>query len=57
MNFNEIAKELLARTENNSFDVKNKKHMEILEEVLGGYIKNEELLYNVLHAFKYPDED
>lgn len=57
MNFTEIAKELLAKTENNSFDMKNKRHMEMLEEVLGNYIKNEELLYNVLHAFKYPDEE
>lgn len=56
MNFTDIANELLERTDTNSFDIKNKEHMEILKEVLGNYIKNEELLYHVLHAFKYPDE-
>ena len=57
MNFTEISQEVLSKIEGGSIDVKNKNHMKILEEELGKYINNKELLYLVLHYFKYPEKD
>ena len=55
MDFNEITYEVFNKLKTDKFDESNEKHIECLKDVLSNHIKNEELLFHVMMAFKYPD--
>ena len=55
MDFNEITRELIEKIGTDRFNVYNDAHMNTAKEILSRYIDNEELLFNVMLALKFPD--
>jgi hypothetical protein len=55
MDFNEIARELIEKIGTDRFNVYNDAHMNTAKEILSRYIDNEDLLFHVMLALKFPD--